>query len=83
MVRCVEEAKDRGGRQTGADLRTVLPPALVVQEELESMELLVCIFWVSVRLFLVEIQLKPDTFSAFYVISSSVVVCALPNVFDW
>lgn len=31
MVRCVEEAKHRGGRQTGADLRTLLPPPLVVQ----------------------------------------------------
>ncbi len=31
MVRCVEEAKHRGGRQTGADLRTLPPPPLVVQ----------------------------------------------------
>lgn len=31
MVGCVEEAEHRAGRQTGADLRTLPPPPLVVQ----------------------------------------------------
>lgn len=34
MVRRVEEAEHRGGRQTGADLWTFSPPPLVVQQEL-------------------------------------------------